>query len=102
MRPPKVSSFLCRLRFVDHKQNQKIIVLFHQRTDFSCQRLDLSVGMPLQIPDLLHQAFPCLDQFAVQLFLFHCRSGISALFLFFLFVYRIRQPDPLTCRQVIA
>ena len=24
MRPPKVSSFLCRLRFVDHKQNQNI------------------------------------------------------------------------------
>ena len=24
MRPPKVSLFLCRLRFVDHKQNQKV------------------------------------------------------------------------------
>ena len=31
MRPPKVSSFLCRLRFVDHKQNQKLIYIAKSR-----------------------------------------------------------------------
>ena len=36
MRPPKVSSFLCRLRFVDHKQNHKILRM--RNTGWRCYR----------------------------------------------------------------
>jgi len=54
MRPPKVSSFLCRLRFVDHKQNQKII-----RDAPTCQRISLNpILFQPNIPDSIFRLFP--------------------------------------------